>query len=188
MARRRREKNVDINSIVQPILEFARTHPEYAIVIVFLISFGECFAFLSWLVPGTVFFVAFGTVAGAANLGLIQLSISAACGAALGFYVSYLLGRYLGPAAHHTWPFRSNPAVLDRGHAFFEKWGAPAIFIGHFFGPVRAIIALIAGIVEMPQAPFHFANIAASTIWGFAMFYGAGKFGELANQYLGFLH
>src|SRR5690349_3641437 len=96
---------LDINALVQPVLEFVRAYPQYAIVIVFLISFGECFAFLSWLVPGTVFFVAFGTFAGAANLALIPLSISASIGAALGFYTSYLLGVWLGPRAEHSWPF-----------------------------------------------------------------------------------
>lgn len=179
---------MDLNSLVQPVLDFVRAYPQYAIVIVFLISFGECFAFLSWLVPGTVFFVAFGTFAGAANLSLIPLSISASIGAALGFYTSYLLGLWLGPTAEHSWPFKNQPQLLARGHAFFEKWGAPAVFIGHFFGPVRAIIALVAGITTMPQVPFHIANIGASVLWGFSMFYLSGKVGEVANRYLGILN
>jgi len=178
---------LDLNSLVQPVLDFIRAHPQYSILIVFLISFGECFAFLSWLVPGTFFFVAFSAFAGAANLPLIPLSLSASVGAALGFYTSYLLGIWLGPRANHVWPFRSRPELLARGHAFFEKWGAPAVFLGHFLGPVRAVIALIAGVAGMPQLPFHIANIAASFAWGFGMLYGVGVLGELANKYLGFL-
>ncbi|WP_342360861.1 DedA family protein [Terrarubrum flagellatum] len=179
---------MDLDSIVQPVINFCRAYPQFAIVIVFLIAFGECFAFISLLIPGTFFFVAFGAFAGAAGLNLLPLSISASIGAAFGFYTSYLLGVWLGPRAEHTWPFRDKPEVLARGHAFFEKWGAPAVFIGHFFGPVRAIVALVAGIAKMPQPPFHLANIAASIVWGFAMLYGTGVVGEMANKYLGFLN
>ncbi|MGL4322950.1 MAG: DedA family protein [Beijerinckiaceae bacterium] len=170
------------SGIVQPVIDFVRANPQYATVIVFLIAFGECFALLSWLVPGTVFFVAFGTFAGSQNISVLPLSLAAAAGAASGFWTSYLIGRYLGPRAEHSWPFRDNPETLKRGHDFFEKWGAPGIFIGHFFGPVRAIVALVAGIVNMPQIPFHIANIAASTLWGFAMFYGAGEAGKILSR------
>ena len=31
-----------------------------------------------------------------------------------------------------------------------KKWGVPGIFIGRFFGPLRAVVPLIAGIFEMP--------------------------------------
>jgi membrane protein DedA with SNARE-associated domain len=180
-------RTLDLEVYVKPVLDFVRAYPQYSILIVFLIAFGECFAFLSWLVPGTFFFVAFGTFAGASNLNLLPLSIAAGVGAASGFYTSYLLGKWLGPTVAHKWPFKDKPEVLARGHAFFEKWGAPGIFIGHFFGPVRAIVALVAGILTMPQVPFHIANLSASALWGFAMFYGTGKAGEMMKTYLGFM-
>lgn len=171
-----------LDGLVQPVIEFVRAHPEFATVIVFLIAFGECFALISFLVPGTVFFVGFGALAGSQGLSILPLALAAAVGAASGFWTSYLIGQYLGPRAEHHWPFRGNPETLRRGHAFFERWGAPGIFIGHFFGPVRAIIALVAGIVNMPQLPFHIANIAASTLWGFAMFYGSGEAGKILSK------
>ncbi|MGL4494683.1 MAG: DedA family protein [Beijerinckiaceae bacterium] len=170
------------NGIVQPVIDFVRANPQYATLIVFLIAFGECFALVSFLVPGTLFFVAFGTFAGAQNLSVLPLALAAAAGAASGFWASFLIGQYLGPTAAHTWPFNKSPDSLKRGHDFFEKWGAPGIFFGHFFGPVRAIIALVAGIVNMPQLPFHIANIAASVLWGFAMFYGSGEAGKILSR------
>ena len=171
------------DGLVQPVIGFVRANPQYAAIIVFLIAFGECFALISLLVPGTVFFVAFGAFAGSQNINILPLALAAATGAASGFWTSYLLGQYLGPRAGHHWPFRNNPDTLQRGHDFFEKWGAPGIFIGHFFGPVRAIVALVAGIVNMPQWPFHIANLAASVLWGFAMFYGAGEAGKMLAKW-----
>jgi hypothetical protein len=61
---------------------------------------------------------------------------------------------------------------------FFERWGAPGIFFGHFVGPVRAVIAVVAGIVKMPPLQFHLANWSASFVWGFMFFYGFGLFGQ----------
>ena len=54
---------------------------------------------LSWLVPATVFFTAFGAIAGASGLNLVPLSLAAALGAASGFWISYWAGLILGPRA-----------------------------------------------------------------------------------------
>lgn len=174
-----------VESWIQALVEFVRANPQWAIVVVFLIGFGECFAFVSLLVPATVFFVAFGAFAGAAKLNLLPLALAAGVGAATGFWASYEIGRWIGPAARHRWPFRAHPEAMDRGHAFFEKWGAPGIFLGHWFGPVRAVIALVAGMVQMPPLPFHIANWAASLLWGFLLLYGTGMMGDYGATILG---
>ena len=133
---------------MQVLVEFMRANQEWAIPIVFLVAFAECVAILSWLVPATVFFTAFGAVAGASGLNLMPLAVAASAGAGCGFWVSYWAGLVLGPRVDHHWPFNKNPQLLARGHAFFEKWGVASILIGHFFGPLRAVIAIVAGIVR----------------------------------------
>lgn len=168
-----------LDQAMHTLVEFMRTHQQWAIPIVFAIAFAECVAILSWLVPATVFFTAFGAVAGASGMNLVPLAIAASLGAGSGFWVSYWAGLYLGPRVDDHWPFRDNPKMLERGHAFFEKWGVLSILIGHFFGPIRAVIAIVAGIVNMPFLPFQIANWLASFAWGFALLYGAGRIGEL---------
>ena len=160
------------------LVEFMRANQQWAIPIVFVVAFAECVAVLSWLVPATVFFTTFRAVAGASGLNLVPLSFAASFGAALGFWVSYWAGLVLGPRVGHHWPLRDNPDLLRRGHDFFEKWGILGIAIGHFFGPMRAVIALVAGIVKMPFWAFQLANFGASFAWGFGLLYGAGRFTE----------
>jgi membrane protein DedA with SNARE-associated domain len=164
------------------LVEFMRANQQWAIPIVFLVAFAECVAVLSWLVPATVFFTAFGAAAGASGLNLIPLSFAATAGAACGFWASYWVGLVVGPRVGDHWPLNKNPALLERGHAFFEKWGVVSILIGHFFGPLRAVIAIVAGIVKMPFMPFQIANWAASAVWGFGLLYGAGRVGEWATN------
>ena len=47
----------------------------------------------------------------------------------------------------------------------FERWGAIGVFGGRFFGPLRCIMPLIAGICGMRQLPFQIANVASALIW-----------------------
>jgi len=163
---------------MKALVEFMRANQEWAVPIVFLVAFAECVAFLSWLVPATVFFTTFGAIAGASGLNLVPLSFAASFGAGAGFWLSYWLGDRLGPRVHEYWPFRDRPELLKRGHDFFERWGVLGIMIGHFFGPLRAVIAIVAGLVRMPFLPFQLANWAASFAWGFGLIYGAGRIAE----------
>lgn len=168
----------DIEQAMKALVEFMQAHQQWAIPIVFAVAFAECVAILSWLVPATVFFTTFGAVAGASGLNLIPLAFAASLGAGSGFWVSYWAGLLLGPRVHEYWPFTKNPQLLDRGHAFFEKWGIASILIGHFFGPLRAVIAIVAGIVAMPSWQFQLANWLASFAWGFGLLYGVGRLSE----------
>ncbi len=175
---------MDIEAMVRPVVEFAQTHQAWAPVIVFLVAFGECVAFLSFLVPATAFFAVFGTAAGASGLAPFPLAMAATLGAGFGFWLSYWIGLRIGPRAAHYWPFNKSPDMLQRGHDFFEKWGAPGVFLGHFIGPVRAVIAIVAGIVKMPPLQFQLANWSASFVWGFMFFYGGGLLGEKMMELL----
>jgi membrane protein DedA with SNARE-associated domain len=39
------------------------------------------------------------------------------------------------------------------------------VFLGHFFGPIRAVIPVIAGMAAMRQIPFQIANITSAFLW-----------------------
>ena len=55
-----------------------------------------------------------------------------------------------------------------------EKWGIPGIFIGRFFGPLRASVPLIAGILEMHYWKFQIANFTSAFVWAYVLL----KFGD----------
>jgi membrane protein DedA with SNARE-associated domain len=46
-----------------------------------------------------------------------------------------------------------------------KRWGTPSIFIGRFFGPLRASVPLVAGIFEMPYWRFQVANFLSAFVW-----------------------
>jgi membrane protein DedA with SNARE-associated domain len=63
------------------------------------------------------------------------------------------------------WPLSRHPTLLPKGEAFVKRWGVLAIFIGRFFGPLRASVPLVAGIFQMPFLQFQVANFTSAFIW-----------------------
>jgi membrane protein DedA with SNARE-associated domain len=63
------------------------------------------------------------------------------------------------------WPLSRHPDLLPRGQAFVQRWGIPSIYIGRFFGPLRATVPLAAGIFAMPYWRFQLANWTSALIW-----------------------
>src|SRR6266481_9822325 len=149
----------------QQIFEFVRAHEAWAGPIVFCLAFGESLAFLSLLIPAWGALVLIGSLIGPSGISFWQVWVAGAVGAALGDWLSYWVGVKLGPAVAHVWPLSRHPELLPRGEAFVKRWGVLAIFIGRFFGPLRASVPLVAGIFRMPSWQFQTANFSSAFVW-----------------------
>ncbi|SFL58348.1 membrane protein DedA, SNARE-associated domain [Bradyrhizobium sp. NFR13] len=157
------------------LIEFVRQNQVWAAPIVLLLAFGESLAFISLLLPAWGALVAIGALVGASGISFWPVLIAGALGAALGDWLSYWFGfRYKDQVAQ-IWPLSKFPDLLPRGEAFVRKWGVPSIYIGRFFGPLRASVPLAAGIFEMPYWRFQVANFTSAFIWaGVLLLFGDG--------------
>ncbi len=156
---------MDIHAIVQDTVDFVRTNQAWAVPVVFALAFGESLAFISLLIPAWGALVAIGALIGSSGIKFWPIWVSASLGAALGDWVSYWIGLKLEHAVVNVWPLSRHPDLIPRGEAFMKKWGMPGIFIGRFFGPLRASVPLIAGIFEMPFWRFQLANFSSAFVW-----------------------
>jgi membrane protein DedA with SNARE-associated domain len=147
------------------VIAFVRTHQVWAAPVVFALAFGESLAFVSLFLPATVIIATIGGFLGAGGADFWAVFLAAGVGGALGYALSYWIGLYFKNDIHRVWPFTRYPDMLPRGHEFFEKYGFFAVFLGHFFGPVRAVIPVVAGMVAMPQLQFQIANITSAFLW-----------------------
>ncbi|MBR0715480.1 DedA family protein [Bradyrhizobium liaoningense] len=147
------------------VAEFVREHQAWAAPIVFLLAFGESLAFISLLVPAWGALVAIGALIGVSGISFYPVWIAGGLGAALGDWVSYWFGFRYKEQVAQMWPLSSYPDLLPRGEAFVRDWGVPSIFIGRFFGPLRASVPLAAGIFEMPYWSFQIANFISALVW-----------------------
>ena len=156
---------MEFKEAVQHVVDFVRTQENWAIPIVFALAFAESLAFISLLVPAWAALVAIGALIGTSGIDFYPVWIAASLGAAFGDWLSYWIGLKLEHSVAHVWPLSRHPELIPRGERFMKTWGIPGIFIGRFFGPLRASVPLIAGIFEMPFWRFQFANFSSAFVW-----------------------
>jgi len=153
------------------LLAFIKANPGWAMSVIAITAFGESFAFLSLLFPGTAILIASGGLVQAGVIPFFSTALAGIAGAVLGDAISFWLGQKFGPLLPGVWPFRKHPDMLERGAAFFRRFGGLSVFIGRFFGPLRAVIPIAAGTLRMPAGLFYVANILSALIWAPALIY-----------------
>ena len=174
-----------MENLVQPTLDFIAAHSSWAAAVMFVTSFGESFAFVSLLFPGTSLLIAAGALMAAGSLPYLPIVVGAITGAVLGDTVSFWIGHRFGGRITRVWPFTRNPELLPSGMRFFARHGGKSVFIGRFFGPIRAVIPLAAGLMRMPRGAFWIANVASALVWAPMLLVAGDLVGEAGGQVIG---
>ena len=167
-----------MEEVGQGLVDFVRDHQVWAAPVVLLLAFCESLAFISLLVPAWSVLIAIGALIGVSDITFSPIWIAAAVGAALGDWLSYWFGHRFKNGVAEMWPLSRYPDLLPRGQAFVQRWGIPSIYIGRFFGPLRATVPLAAGIFAMPYWRFQVANWTSALIWSAVLL----VFGDLISR------
>lgn len=170
---------------LQPILDWIAANPTWMGMIVFLTALGESLAVVGLLVPGAVMMAGFGALIALGHLQFWTVFAWAVAGAVIGDGLSFWLGRTFHQRLRQLWPFSRHPYLLSRGEEFFLRHGGKSVLFGRFFGPVRAVIPAVAGMLDMPTGRFLLVNVCSALLWAPAyllpgMVVGASL--ELASQ------
>ena len=152
-------------SHIKPYIIWLQLHPEIAAVVTFGISFIECLAVIGLIVPGTVMMTAIGALVGAVMIPAGSTILAAILGAIAGDVISFWLGSHFHDRVPQMWPFRRFPKLLKKGQDFFDKHGGTGVFFGRFLGPIRPILPLVAGMMNMSTSRFLFADICSAILW-----------------------
>lgn len=132
---------------------------------VFIAVLGESIAFLGFFVPGSIIVVIAGGMAAQGVYDVRTLFGVVMAAALLGNSISYLLGRK-GKKILKKYPTLWKH--LEKGQAFFKKHGGKSVFIGHFLGPLRHTIPMVAGLADMRFLAFELVNLISITAWSAA--------------------
>lgn len=147
------------------LLAWIGANPEHAGWVVFLVSLAESLAIVGVLVPGVVILLGAGALIGSGVLDFYAMSAWAVAGAILGDGLSYQLGRHFDSLTTRFRWLHISPEQLRKGEAFFARWGDVSVALGRFFGPLRAVVPLVAGLLHMPPGRFYLANILSALVW-----------------------
>lgn len=167
---------MSINEITYVTMEFIKQHQMWSFPIIFLLAFGESLAIISLLIPASAILLASGALIGADLLPFMPTLVAASAGAIVGDWISYWLGKHYHKKIINSWPLNKHPKTVFRAEQFFQRYGLTGVFIGRFFGPLRAVVPLIAGAMHMPNLKFNIANISSAPIWAFVLL-APGTFG-----------
>lgn len=97
----------------------------------------------------------------------------------LGYLVGSLIGWGIGVRGgralierHGRW-LHISPLTLRRAEAWFERFGARAVFLSRITPVVRSFISIPAGVLGSPLGPYTALTLLGSLVWCFA-FAGVG--------------
>lgn len=147
------------------VLDWLRAHPAWAGVAVLFIAFGESLALVGLFLPGAVLMFGVGALVGAGVLPLWPTLAWAAAGAIAGDGVSFWLGRHFHQRIRVMWPLRTHPELISRSVDFFHRHGGKSVLLGRFIGPIRPVIPVVAGMLEMPVRRFVTVNVISGLLW-----------------------
>jgi len=156
---------MSLDTFADTVLTFVKEHRTWAAPIMLVLAFGESIAFVSLILPFWAMLVGIGTMVGFGSPEFWIVLVSASVGAALGDWVSYWLGYHYHEQIGRMWPLSRYPDLLPRGREFFMRWGAWAIVLARFSGPLRASVPIVAGAVQMDRMKFQIANWSSAFLW-----------------------
>lgn len=150
--------------------------------IIGLLAFGEALVLTSVFAPGTVVVVLGGALAAQGIYDFGDMIWFVAIGTTLGAEFSFRIG------ARGTDLFREGRRVfsasyLERGQRFFARYGAPSIILGHFFGPLRPIVPVVAGLAGMSGRRFFLWNVIGGFAYAIGLLSVGYFFGTAADLF-----
>lgn len=162
---------------------FGAEHPSVLLLAVFLTAFAESLAFVGLVVPGVVVLVVLAGAAQWAGISVWLLLSVGFLGALIGDVLSFYWGARYRDGIWAVSYLKRYQSWLQRGTAFFERWGWASILVGRFVGPVRPIMPVVAGVLGMPPRRFWLVDVLACVAWAPAYLLP----GYLAGQVVGVL-
>jgi membrane protein DedA with SNARE-associated domain len=115
------------------------------------------------IVPATAILLGIAGIMAAAGFEL--WSVWAAAGVIAGDQLAYSLAFRFKDRVLQVWPFSRSPQLVVRGIEFFRRLGLIAVFCGRFFGRLRAVVPIPAGLHAMPWKKFQIANVLSVAAW-----------------------
>ncbi len=150
---------------LKPWVAWMHLHPNWVGVVAFAISFLECVALIGFFVPGAVLFTAIGSLIGAGIVSAQMVLIPTIIGAILGDALSFMLGYHYREHLRDMWPFKFYPKLLQKGESFFYRHGGKSVLAARFIGPIRPMLPLVAGMLNMSPWRFTIVNSISAIIW-----------------------
>jgi membrane protein DedA with SNARE-associated domain len=174
--------------LIDPLIAFVSEHAILAYVTLFLAAFLEAVPIAGSVIPGTTVILALSALIPGGELKLQWVLLAAIVGAVIGDGGAFWIGHRRQREILTTWPFSNYPRLVAQSEAFFHRFGTLAIFLARFVAPIRAVVPITAGALDVPPARFYAVNIPAIVLWACAHVLPGIFAVELLHRYGGIPH
>lgn len=143
-------------------------NPQWLGLSIFIVACLECLAIAGILIPGTVLLFTLAVLAGSGSLTLWETLLLAYFGGLLGDAISYGLGRRFHQNIRGLPFLRDHPEWLSSAETYFQRYGVASLLVGRYIGPLRPMLPLVAGMLDMPLVRFILVSVVAAAGWAVA--------------------
>ncbi|HAF93760.1 MAG TPA: phosphoesterase, partial [Pseudomonas sp.] len=143
-------------------------NPQWLGLTLVIVACLECLAVVGLLVPGTALVLGLAVLAGNGVLSLGETLLLGYVGGLLGDLLSYALGRRYHRGIRGLPGLRQHPEWLEGAEAYFARYGVASLLVGRFIGPLRPMLPMTAGMLDMPFGRFLLVSLVAAAGWSMA--------------------
>ena len=154
-----------MDSILLPAANFLAHHQALAGVALGLVTLFESLVIVGAFVPATALMIIAGGLIAAGVLEPTSVIIGCVVGAIFGDAISYLIVRRFGARLLRHPALTPHRRAIARTRLYCRRYGVSLIYVGRFFGPLRAFVPVVVGILQMRQHRFQTANVVSAMIW-----------------------
>ena len=154
-----------LENIITPLANYMVEHQNMGALIAGLIACAESMAIIGTIIPGSITMTLIGTLIGSGVLA-VGLTLSyIVVGAFIGDYLSYWVGAHYKEKIKDFKIIQRYITWIEYGEKFITKHGVKSIIIGRFFGPMRSMVPLVAGVLGMSRFKFILGATPSVILW-----------------------
>ena len=146
------------------IIVWLEKNPQWVALGIIGASFIESFALIGIIIPGVVLLAVISGLA-ATSLSAIEVVFLAYFSSLLADVISFFIGFSFRNSLNKMWPFKRHPEFLKEGQNFFKSYGMIGLFTGKFIGPIRPLLPITAGSLNMNKKRFFLIEIFSCFLW-----------------------
>ena len=150
------------------LTQWLASHPQWLGLAVLVLACMECLAVIGLIIPGTVLMFAVAMLAGSGILTLGETLLLGFIGGLIGDLLSYALGRRYHQGIRSLRGLRDHPEWLMQAEHYFQRYGVASLLVGRFIGPLRPMLPMTAGMLDMPFGRFLLVSLCAAAGWSMA--------------------
>jgi membrane protein DedA with SNARE-associated domain len=153
---------------LETLTQWLAGHPHWLGLALLIVACMECLAVVGLIIPGTVLVFAIAVLAGSGVLSLGETLLLGFIGGLIGDLLSYALGRRYHQGIRSLRGLRDHPEWLMQAEHYFQRYGVASLLVGRFIGPLRPMLPMTAGMLDMPLGRFLLVSLCAAAGWSMA--------------------